>query len=213
MTLACEYSFFFQTKNQQHTVKHTLAMIKSTSKQNKRLGSRSSENEEQSSGMDNALHELFLDELADVYNAEQQLTKALPKMAKAAESDELREAFESHLEETKEHASRLEEVASKLGESLKRKTCAAMKGLIEEADDLKKEQEDSPALDAALIAASQKVEHYEIASYGTLVAWAERMGHDEAAELLQQTLEEEKSADEKLTSVAEKSANQRAQAE
>jgi len=188
-------------------------MIKSTSKQNKRLGSGRNSGTEESSGMDNALHELFLDELADVYNAEQQLTKALPKMAKAAESDELREAFESHLEETREHASRLEEVARKLDESLKRKTCAAMKGLIEEADDLKKEQEDSPALDAALIAAAQKVEHYEIASYGTLVAWAEQMGHDEAVGLLQQTLEEEKSADEKLTSIAENIANQKAQAE
>jgi ferritin-like metal-binding protein YciE len=211
--MACEHLLSFETTNQQRSETYN-HMIKSTSKQNKRMSSsRNSENEEQSSNMDNALHELFLSELADVYNAEQQLTKALPKMAKAAESDELREAFESHLEETREHASRLEEVVKQLDESLKRKTCAAMKGLIEEANDLQKEQEDSSALDAALIAAAQKVEHYEIASYGTLVAWAERMGHDEAAELLQQTLEEEKSADEKLTSVAENLANQKAQAE
>jgi ferritin-like metal-binding protein YciE len=163
--------------------------------------------------MNNDLHELFLEELADVYNAEQQLTKALPKMAKTAESDELREAFEAHLEETRQHASRLEEVAEKLGEALKRKTCAAMKGLIEEANDIIKEQEDSSALDAALIAAAQKVEHYEIASYGTLVAWSQQMGHDEATQLLEETLDEEKAADEKLTSVAESIANQKAQSE
>jgi len=163
--------------------------------------------------MDNDLHELFLDELADVYNAEQQLTKALPKMAKAAESDELREAFESHLEETQTHVTRLEEAVEKLGESLKRKTCAAMKGLVEEAQELMKEQKDSSALDAALIAAAQKVEHYEIASYGTLCAWAKQMGHDDALELLNETLEEEKAADEKLTSIAESIANTRAEAQ
>ena len=163
--------------------------------------------------MDNDLHELFLDELADIYNAEQQLTKALPKMAKAAESDELREAFEQHLEETEEHISRLEKVTRQLGENLKRKTCQAMKGLIEEGEELMKEQKDSSACDAALIAAAQKVEHYEIASYGTLVAWAEQMGHTEAVDLLEETLDEEKSADEKLTSVAESIANQKAQTE
>ena len=162
--------------------------------------------------MDNALHQLFLDELADVYNAEQQLTRALPKMVEHAESDALREAFESHLEETRHHVTRLEEAAKSLGHNLKGKTCAAMKGLIAEADDLIKEQDGSPALDAALIAAAQKVEHYEIASYGTLVAWAQQMGHHEAVELLQETLEEEKIADEKLTSVAESIANQKAQA-
>jgi len=189
-------------------------MIKPASKQNKRMGSnRSMRNEEQGSKMDNDLHELFLDELADVYNAEQQLTKALPKMAKAAESDELREAIEQHLEETEEHVSRLEQVSKQLGESLKRKTCKAMKGLIEEGEEILKEQKDTAALDAALIAAAQKVEHYEIASYGTLVAWAEQMGHDEAVDLLEETLEEEKSADDKLTSVAESIANQKAQAE
>ncbi len=184
-------------------------MMKSGSKQNRRLGG----NEEQGEEMDNDLHALFLDELADMYNAEQQLIKALPKVAKNAESDELREAIESHLEETREHADRLEKVASSLDESLKRKVCPAMKGLIEEAEELMKEQKDSPALDAAIISAAQKVEHNEIASYGTLVAWAEQMGHDEALELLQETLEEEKSADEKLTSIAESLANQRAQAE
>ena len=161
--------------------------------------------------MDNDLHELFLDELADVYSAEQQLTKALPKMAKAAESDELREAFEMHLQQTEEHVSRLEELAEGLGEKLKRKTCAAMKGLVEEAQELMKEQKGTSALDAALIAAAQKVEHYEMASYGTLSAWAEQMGHSDAVRLLQETLEEEKTADENLTNIAESLANEKAQ--
>jgi len=146
-------------------------------------------------------------------NAEQQLIKALPKMAKAAESDELREAFETHLEETRQHASRLEDLARNLDESLKRKTCVGMKGLLEEAQDLMKEQKDSSALDAALIAAAQKVEHYEIASYGTLVAWAQQMGHNEAVDILEETLGEDKQTDEKLTSLAESIANQRAETE
>lgn len=162
--------------------------------------------------MDNDLHELFLDELADMANAEQQLIKALPKMAKKAESDELRQGIEQHLEETQEHASRIEQVYQSINESPRRKTCAAMKGLIEEAEEIMKEQEDTTALDAALISAAQKVEHYEIASYGTLVAWAERMGHDDAAELLRETLEEEKATDDRLTSIAESIANERAEA-
>jgi ferritin-like metal-binding protein YciE len=189
-------------------------MIKRSFKQNKRARfNANTSTEDQNFGMDNDLHELFLDELADVHNAEQQLTKALPKMAKTAESDELRRAFEEHLQQTREHVSRLEQVAKNLGESIKRKTCAAMKGLVEESEDLMKEQKDSAALDAALIAAAQKVEHYEIASYGTLMAWAKQMGHDEAVELLKETLDEEKAADDKLTSVAESIANQKAQAE
>jgi ferritin-like metal-binding protein YciE len=169
--------------------------------------------ESESEGMDTALHKLFLDELADVYHAEQQLTKALPKMIKAAESEELRQALESHLEETKQQISRLEEVAESLNETLKRKTCKGMQGIIAEGQEMLEEEEDSSALDAAIIAAAQKVEHYEIASYGTLCAWAELMGHDEAMQLLRQTLDEEEAADEKLTSVAESVANQRAQAE
>ena len=163
--------------------------------------------------MNNDLHELFLDELADVYSAEQQLIKALPKMVKAAQSDELREAFESHLERTRAHAARLQEVARTLDESLENKTCAAMQGLIKEASELMEEQKDSTALDAALIAAGQKVEHYEIASYGTLIAWAEEMGHEEAVKVLTQTLEEEEAADEKLSSIARSDANPRAKAE
>lgn len=174
---------------------------------------RAAEPESDPSSMNNDLHELFLDELADVLSAEQQLTKALPKMAKAAESEELRQAFEDHLAETQDHISRLEEVAEGLGEKLKRKTCAAMKGLIEEAQDLMKEEKDSSALDAALIAAAQKVEHYEIASYGTLCAWAKQMGHQDALETLAETLEEEKAADEKLTTIAESEANTKAESE
>src|SRR6185312_8008743 len=129
------------------------------------------------------------------------------------ESDELREAIEEHLQETEEHISRIEQVAESLDETLKKKTCKAMKGLIEEADEIVKEQKNSTALDAGIIAACQKVEHYEIASYGTVCAWAEQMGHDDALELLRQTEEEEVSADEKLTEVAETIANQRAQSE
>ncbi len=167
----------------------------------------------ESEGMDNDLHRLFLKELADIYDAEHQLTKALPKLAKVAQSDELREAIESHLEETENHISRLEQVAQSLNETLKRKTCQAMKGLIEEGEDIVKEQKDTSALDAGIIAAAQKVEHYEIASYGTLCAWAEQMGHEEASKLLRETEEEESAADEKLTEVAENIANERAQAE
>jgi ferritin-like metal-binding protein YciE len=182
-------------------------------KQSGRMTSRGNMQSDSEKGMDNELHALFLDELADVYNAEQQLTKALPKLAKAAQSDELREALEEHLEETEEHISRLEQVAESLDETLKRKTCKAMQGLIAEGDDIVKEQKNSSALDAGIIAACQKVEHYEIASYGTLVAWAEQMGHDDAVKLLRQTEEEEATADEKLTEVAENIANERAQAE
>ncbi len=169
--------------------------------------------ESESGGMDTELHDLFLDQLGDIYNAEQQLTKALSKMAKAAESEELRQAFESHLEETEQQISRLDEAAEALDESIKRKTCKAMQGLIAEGQEMMSEKKNSSALDAALIAAAQKIEHYEIATYGTLCTWAEQMGHDQALQLLKQNLDEEESADEKLTSVAESIANQRAQAE
>ena len=158
-----------------------------------------------------ALRELFLEELADAFNAEQQLTKALPKMAKKAQSSELRDAFETHLEETKNHVSRLEQVFEAIGESLKRKKCEGMEGIVKEGEEMASEYGGSEALDAALIAAAQKVEHYEIASYGTLCTWAELLGEREAFNLLKETLSEEKSADEKLTSIAEELANVRAQ--
>jgi ferritin-like metal-binding protein YciE len=161
--------------------------------------------------MDSELHELFLEELADIYNAEQQLTKALPKMAKAAESEELRQAFEEHLQQTEEQISRLDQVFESLDESMKRKTCKAMQGLIEEGNEVMQEHKGSPALDAALIAAAQKVEHYEIATYGTLCTWAEQMGHREALDLLKESIDEEETTDERLTELAESLANQRAE--
>jgi ferritin-like metal-binding protein YciE len=162
-------------------------------------------------GMNNDLHELFLEELADIYNAEQQITKALPKMAKAAESEELRQAFEEHLHQTEEQISRLDQVFESLGESMKRKTCKGMQGLLEEGNEVMQEQKGSAAIDAALIAAAQKVEHYEIATYGTLCAWAEQMGHDDALDLLKQSIDEEETTDERLTELAESLANQRAE--
>jgi ferritin-like metal-binding protein YciE len=176
-----------------------------------RKPSAQSEFESGQQGMDNDLHELFLEELADVYNAETQITKALPKMAKAAESDELRQAFEEHLQQTEEQISRLDQVFESLGETMKRKTCKGMQGLIEEGKEVMEEQKGSAAIDAALIAAAQKVEHYEIATYGTLCAWAEQMGHQEALELLKQNIDEEETTDERLTELAESLANQRAE--
>jgi ferritin-like metal-binding protein YciE len=149
------------------------------------------------------LRDTFVEELKDLYDAERQLLKALPKMAKAAQDDELRSAFESHLEETEEHVNRLEKVFQVMDEPAKAKKCKAMQGLIQEGEELIKNDEG----DAALICAAQKVEHYEIASYGSLESWAKLLGEDEAARLLEQTLGEEKAADEKLTGIAESSIN------
>lgn len=157
---------------------------------------------------DSDLRELFLDELADIMNAEEQLVKALPKMAAAATSQELTAAFESHLAETEYQITRLEQVFASLEEPVQSKECKAMKGLLAEGKDLMEEMADSSALDAALIAAAQKVEHYEIASYGTLCAWAEKLGFSEAAELLDATLDEEKTADDTLTEIAESAVNE-----
>jgi len=152
------------------------------------------------------LHETFLDELKDIYDAEKQLTKALPKMAKAAEDDQLRSAFESHLRETEQHIDRLEQVFQQLDENVRGKKSKGMQGLIAEGQELIKEKEG----DAALICAAQKIEHYEIASYGSLESWARLLGQERAARLLEQTLEEEKAADEKLNSIAESSVNREA---
>ncbi len=159
----------------------------------------------------NPLHEVFLDELADIYNAEKQLIKALPKMAKAARSEELRQAFEDHLEETRGHAERVEQVAASIDETLKKKKCKAMEGLLLEASEMLEEFKGKSSLDAVMIAGAQKVEHYEIAGYGTLAEWARQMGHDEAAELLEETLAEEKAADEKLNEIATSLANTEAE--
>ena len=148
------------------------------------------------------LHELFVDELKDIYDAEKQLTKALPKMAKAADSPDLRAAFEEHLEVTRMQVNRLEEVFKSLGIAARGKACEGMKGLIKEGQEMMEELDKGATLDAALIASAQKVEHYEIASYGTLATFAEIMGHQDAKDLLGQTLDEEKEADDKLTQVA-----------
>ena len=147
------------------------------------------------------LNELFVEEIKDIYDAEKQLVKALPKMAKATESAELRSAFEEHLEITKAHVSRLEEVFKLLGMAARGKTCEGMKGLIEEGAEAIEEMEGT-VLDAALIASAQKVEHYEIATYGTLATFADVLDMQDAKDLLGQTLEEEKEADEKLTQIA-----------
>ena len=198
--------------NNKGIMKKRAGKTQSSSSSNRKTAARQNRSESESiEGMDNELHELFLEELADVYSAEQQITKALPKMAKAAESEELRAAFEEHLQQTEEQISRLEQVFEALGESMKRKTCKGMQGLIEEGSEVMQEHKGSPAIDAALIAAAQKVEHYEIATYGTLCTWAEQMGHQEALELLKQTIDEEETTDERLTELAESLANQRAE--
>ena len=156
------------------------------------------------------LHDAFLDELRDAYDAEKQLTKALPKMVKASTSAALRDAFEAHLEETRQQVERLEQVFETLDEKARGKHCDGMAGIIEEGKAILDEDFDETTTDACLIAAAQRVEHYEMAAYGTLVAWARVMGHTEAADLLQETLDEEKAADEKLSSIAEGGINQAA---
>jgi ferritin-like metal-binding protein YciE len=156
------------------------------------------------------LHDAFLDELRDTYDAEKQLTKALPKLAKTATSAELRDAFESHLEETRGHVDRLDQVFQSLGEKPRGKHCEGIAGIIEEGKSIMEEDFDEVTMDACLIAAAQRAEHYEMAAYGTLVAWARSMGHDQAADLLEETLEEEKAADQKLSSIAEGGINQEA---
>jgi ferritin-like metal-binding protein YciE len=156
------------------------------------------------------LHDAFIDELRDVYNAEQQITKALPKMIKAATSPNLKQAFTAHLEETKAQVARLVEVFGTLDEKVRGKKCEGVAGIIEEGQAAMAEDFDDATMDAALIASGQRVEHYEMAAYGTLVAWAEAMGHTDAAELLQTTLDEEKAADQKLTGLAEGGINQSA---
>jgi len=158
------------------------------------------------------LHDAFVDELRDTYDAERQLTKALAKLAKAATSPELSEAFSSHLEETQAQIERLEEIFASLDEKVRGKHCDGIAGIIEEGKSIMEEDFDETTMDACLIAAGQRAEHYEMAAYGTLVAWARAMGHTDAADLLQQTLDEEKAADEKLSSLAESGINQEAAA-
>jgi len=159
---------------------------------------------------DGTLHSAFVDELRDSYDAEKQLTKALPKLAKAATSPELRAAFEKHLVETRTHVERLEAVFASIDEKPRGKHCDGMEGIIEEGKAAMKEDFDDATMDACLIAAGQRAEHYEMAAYGTLAAWAKAMGHAEAVELLERTLQEEKNADEKLSQIAEGSVNREA---
>jgi ferritin-like metal-binding protein YciE len=156
------------------------------------------------------LHEAFIDELRDAYDAEKQLLKALPKMAKKASSEDLTAAFEAHLEETRGHVDKLEQVFGTLGEKVRGKHCDGIAGIIEEGKSVMEEDFDAETMDACLIAGGQRAEHYEMAAYGTLVAWAKVMGHTEAADLLEEILEEEKAADEKLTALAEGGINQAA---
>ena len=154
-----------------------------------------------------SLETLYIEELRDLYNAENQLLKALPKMAKGAASPELKLAIEDHLEQTKEHVERLDEIFEKLDKKPTGKTCKAMKGLIEEGSEILEDEGEDSVLDAGIIAAAQKVEHYEIASYGTVRAFADMLGEEDAAELLQQTLDEEGETDKRLTELAEEIVN------
>lgn len=154
------------------------------------------------------LHDAFIDELRDAYDAEKQLTKALPKMARAASSPELRTTFEEHLEETRGQIGRLEQVFESLDEKVRGKHCEGIAGIIEEGKTVMEEDFDEATMDACLIAGGQRAEHYEMAAYGTLIAWARAMGHTEAVDLLQETLDEEKAADEKLSALAEGGINQ-----
>jgi ferritin-like metal-binding protein YciE len=157
-----------------------------------------------------SLQDLFVDQLKDLYNAENQLVKALPKLAKSATAEELQTAFTEHLEETKGHVERLTEIFKELGVSPGGKTCKAMKGLVEEGAEMMDEDADPAIMDAGLIAAAQRVEHYEMAGYGCVRSFAKLLGNNQAAKLLQQTLEEEAAADEKLTKLAEKVVNPKA---
>jgi ferritin-like metal-binding protein YciE len=150
-----------------------------------------------------SLRDLYVEQLQDLYSAEQQLIKALPKMAKAASSEELKAAFEDHLGQTRQHAQRIETIFEQMGEKAKGKKCKAMEGLVEEGGEVIKEDMDDGIKDAALIAAAQRVEHYEIAGYGCVRAYATRLGEGDAATLLSQTLQEEKAADEALNDIAE----------
>ena len=156
------------------------------------------------------LHDAFIDELRDAYDAEKQLLRALPKMAKKATAEDLSAAFEAHLEETRGHVDKLEQVFGTLDEKVRGKHCDGIAGIIEEGKSVMEEDFDAETMDACLIAGGQRAEHYEMAAYGTLIAWAKVMGHTEAADLLEEILEEEKAADQKLSALAEGGINQAA---
>lgn len=155
-----------------------------------------------------SFHELFVSQMRDLYDAEKRLTKAIPKLGKAAANDELRSALETHLDETEGHITRLEQVFEHLGERPKAKPCAGMRGIIEEGDEhVKEDYEDDALRDAVIIGSAQRVEHYEIAAYGTAIAHARLLGRNEIADLLEESLAEEKAADKKLTTIAEGAVN------
>lgn len=177
--------------------------------------SRSKSSKNQHEDMPNSkFHQLFLDQLKDMYWAEKHLVKALGKMQKAATSEELTDAINTHLDQTKEQVNRLEQVFESVGQTAKAKKCPAMEGLIAEGQEVVEDtEEDSAVRDAGIIICCQKIEHYEIATYGSLRTLASKMGHDEAAQLLQQTLDEEKETDMLLTQLAESSINEEAAAE
>ncbi len=158
----------------------------------------------------NSMDTLFIDQLQDLYDAEQRLVQALPKMADASHEKSLKQAFQSHLQETQNHVSRLERIFQSIGQPVKGKTCDAMKGLVSEGQEAIDATGDPAVKDAALIAAAQRVEHYEIAAYGTARTFARRLGKDGAIRLLEETLQEEKAADQKLTHLAEAGINQKA---
>ena len=158
------------------------------------------------------LDDLFHDTLEDIYFAEKKILAALPKIAKAAQSEELKAAFEKHLTETEGQIERLEQVFAVIEKKPQGKTCAAINGITEEGAEIMEEYKGSPALDAGLLAAAQAVEHYEISRYGTLIAWAEELGLDDAVSLLKETLEEEEATDEALTEIAKTAINQQAEA-
>jgi ferritin-like metal-binding protein YciE len=160
--------------------------------------------------MTDSLEQLFIDELKDIYNAEKQITRALPKMAKSAESPELQQAFTKHLKETEGQIQRLEKIFQELGQAVRGKKCKGMEGLIEEGKEKMEEEDEGPLLDAALIASAQKVEHYEMAAYGCLRTYAELLGLSQAPQLLQQTLEEEEATDKILTELGESGINEAA---
>ncbi len=158
----------------------------------------------------NPLQQLMVEEMRDLYNAEKQLTRALPKMAKNVASDELRDLLETHLEETEQQIARLEEAFEKLGERPRGKHCDGMAGIVEEGNNLLQEDLEDAVLDAGIIAGAQRAEHYEIAAYGSVMAWAKALGHKDVAALLDETLEEEKAADKKLSDLAERTINRQA---
>lgn len=196
------------------TNKNTRSNTKTTTARKNGAAAQKNGSRKPSPEMENSkFHQLFMDELKDIYWAEKHLVKALPKMQKASTTEDLANAFADHLEVTKEHVSRLEEIFDLMGVKPVGKKCEAMEGLVAEAQELIQEEEESVVLDAGLIIAAQKVEHYEIAAYGSLRTLANHMGHTAAADLLEQTLAEEKETDVLLTQIAESSVNEEAMSE